>query len=153
MHKDDDGNIIGVGEDTVYEIAKRLFSDPYEVKRQVPIHILLQYNQDEFRALSLEYKKHKADIVIYNRWYFNYEGVIRVQGHDHTSGKKGISHEQKSLKDKNLKKIFENSEMWVCDILFVECPNIFKERLNWDSIFEFCNMMKMIKKPGSELGN
>lgn len=62
--------------------------------------------------------------------------TIRVQGKDH----KG---DIKARKDRIQKKDMEDTGTNVIDILFRECPNIFDERLNWDSIIEFCNMMKM----------
>ena len=141
MYKDKFGNIIGVGEDTTYKIATLLMPSKYHVGRQALLSVLI--GSDNANFLDVEYRKHKIDIVIYDREISNFVGVIRIQGKDHTSGKKGISHQQKSLKDKNLKKIFKDNNLWICDILFTECPNIFKEQLNWDSVIEFCNMMKM----------
>jgi len=148
-------DVIGAGEDTVNTMLVKLAPKQWDIQRQVSIKKLIK--KEDFEFLDGVHQKHKVDFAISidakrgtPDFEEQYIGVIRVQGWDHTSGKKGIAHEQKSNKDKIQKKLFENNKLWVVDILFQECPNIFKERFNCDSVIEFCNMMKMAGVP---LGN
>ena len=141
-------DFIGAGERTVETIAKMLFPQKWNLETQVHIRHLIK--KQDFELLAVEHNKHKTDFAI-NLTHKNlkglskdkYIGVIRVQGHDHTSGKSGHQHEHKSKKDSIQKELFQKNKLWVVDILFTECPNIFKEQLNCDSIIEFCEMMKM----------
>jgi len=145
-------NFIGAGEDLVNTILVKIAPKHWDIQRQVSIKKLIK--KEDFEFLDGIHQKHKVDFAISidaKRGTPDFEeqfiGVIRVQGWDHTSGKKGIAHGQKSNKDTIQKKLFEDNELWVVDILFNECPNIFEERLNWDSVIEFCNMMKMVDVP------
>ncbi len=135
--------VIGKGEYTVGRITHTLSPTHWMIKDQVPIQKLI--SDEEFQILSD--KKHKVDFAVWK--YVNMKekwiGIIRVQGYDHTSGKKGHQHERKSKKDVIQKTLLESQGLWVVDILFNECPNIFKERYNWDAIIEFCEMFKLAK--------
>ena len=129
--------IIGDGEDTTFNLLK-LFYPTAEFDRQLPIENFV--TSDIFEFYNDIYKKATIDIGM---WYMGHNFVIRVQGKNH----KG---DIIATKDRIQKKDMEDNGNDVIDILFQECPNIFKERLNWDSIIEFCNIMKMAGVP---LGN
>lgn len=135
--------VIGCGEEIVGRIVHALIPTYWTVKAQVPIQQLI--NREEFEILAD--KKHKVDFAVWE--YIHMEekwiGIIRVQGYDHTSGKKGHRHERKAQKDVIQKALLESQSLWVVDILYNECPNIFKERYNWDAIIEFCQMFKLAK--------
>ena len=125
-----------------------LFPQKWNLESQIHIRHLIK--KKDFEFLDEVHQKHKVDFAINLTQKSlkgcvsdKYIGVIRVQGWDHTSGKKGIAHGQKSNKDTIQKKLFEDNKLWVVDILFNECPNIFKEKYNFESIREFCEMVKM----------
>ena len=124
--------IIGNGEDTTLEIL-RIFFPTAEFERQLKIGNFVKSNVWEL--YDEVYKKATIDIGM---WYMGHNFPVRVQGKNH----KGDIIAQK---DRIQKKDMEDNGNDVIDILFTECPNIFKEQLNWDSIIEFCNMMKMGK--------
>lgn len=123
---------IGDGEDTTLAILK-IFFPTAEFERQIPIG---NYVSSEIYDLyDPVYKKASIDIGM---WYMGHNFAIRVQGDDHTG-------DIKARKDRIQKKDIEDTGADIVDIFFRECPNIFKERLNWDSVIEFCNMFKLAK--------
>jgi len=126
--------IIGDGEDTTLTILKMFFPSA-EFDRQISIGNYV--NSDVYDLYDPVYKKASIDIGM---WYMGHNFAIRVQGDDHTG-------DIKARKDRIQKKDIEDGGADVIDILFRECPNIFKERFNWDSIIEVCNMLKMAKIP------
>ena len=122
--------LIGDGEDTTLRLLEMFFPTA-EIGRQLPIGNFV--NSDVWNLYDKVYKKATIDIAM---WYMGHNFPVRVQGKNHTG-------DIISQKDRIQKKDMEDNGNDVIDILFNECPNIFKEQLNWDSVIEFGNMMKM----------
>ena len=132
MRKNTNGDIIGTGEDTAVEILKELYisNKNVEVIRQQPLVGLLT---EEFKeSLAESYLKHKIDIMVIREP--EKPIVVRVQGKDH----EGIL---KSARDTVQKKILEWHNCIVVDLNWYDCPNLFKEKLNDDSIQEVKNAL------------
>ena len=129
MHKDKDGNIIGVGETTAISIITDIFKDSTKIIPQFPIIKLL--TEDYIDSLSESYLKHKIDIVIFTP---TQTIAVRVQGKDH----EGVL---KSARDTVQKKILEWHNCIVVDLNWYDCPNLFKEKLNDGSIQEVKNAL------------
>ena len=137
MRKDKDGNIIGAGEDTAVEILgvfgmlykeKLNALNTFEVKRQQPLVDVLS---EEFKdSLSASYLKHKIDIVVIREP--EKPIAVRVQGRDH----EGVL---KSARDIVQKKILEWHGFIVVDLNWYDCPTLFKDINNKDSIKEVMN--------------
>ena len=137
MRKDKDGNIIGAGEDTAVEILgvfgmlykeKLDALNTFEVKRQQPLVDVLS---EEFKdSLSDSYLKHKIDIVVIREP--EKPIAVRVQGRDH----EGVL---KSARDIVQKKILEWHGFIVVDLNWYDCPTLFKDINNKDSIKEVMN--------------
>ena len=137
MRKDKDGNIIGAGEDTAVEILgvfgmlykeKLNAINTFEVKRQQPLVDVLS---EEFKdSLSDSYLKHKIDIVVIREP--EKPIAVRVQGRDH----EGVL---KSARDIVQKKILEWHGFIVVDLNWYDCPTLFKDINNKDSIKEVMN--------------
>ena len=137
MRKDKDGNIIGAGEDTAVEILgvfgmlykeKLNALNTFEVKRQQPLVDVLS---EEFKdSLSDSYLKHKIDIVVIREP--EKPIAVRVQGRDH----EGVL---KSARDIVQKKILEWHGFIVVDLNWYDCPTLFKDINNKDSIKEVMN--------------
>lgn len=143
-------DVIGAGEATVIKILEKILPSDYHIKTQVHIEKLIR--KKDFELLDEEFNKHKVDVVIYywkpyGRGYVKETPlvVVPVQGYDHTSGKTGMKHWQKSGKDKIYFKLFKDAKLKIVPILFNECPNIFKERYNIEAVGELCTMFKMAK--------
>ena len=137
MRKDKDGNIIGAGEDTAVEILgvfgmlykeKLNALNTFVVKRQQPLVDVLS---EEFKdSLSDSYLKHKIDIVVIREP--EKPIAVRVQGRDH----EGVL---KSARDIVQKKILEWHGFIVVDLNWYDCPTLFKDINNKDSIKEVMN--------------
>ena len=128
MHRDKDGNIIGVGEDTAVSILNDIFKDGSKVIPQYPLVKLL--TDDYIDSLAESYLKHKVDILI-----FSPRGrkiAVRVQGKDHD----GVL---KSARDTVQKKLMEWNDCVVVDLTWQECPYLFKEQKDENSYLEVMN--------------
>ena len=131
MHRDKDGNIIGVGEDTAVSILSDIFKDGSEIIPQYPLRKLL--TDDYIDSLAESYLKHKVDIMIFSPG--GRKIVVRVQGRDH----EGIL---KSARDTVMKKLMEWNGCVVVDLDWQECPYLFKEQKDENSYLEVMNAFK-----------
>tara|TARA_R100001530_G_C4311789_1_gene153233 strand:+ start:525 stop:968 length:444 start_codon:yes stop_codon:yes gene_type:complete len=140
MRKDSNGNIIGAGEDTAVELLEEILmlykeklnalNTKYEIKRQYPLQDILT---DEFKeSLNDSYLKHKIDIVIIREP--EKPIAVRVQGKDH----EGVL---KSARDVVQKKVLEWHGFIVVDLNWYDCPILFKEKNNKDSMIEVRNSL------------
>ena len=124
--------IIGKGEKTTVDILKDVLdNNHYYITTQVPFKTLLSYEFYE-DGLSDRQKKESVDIVVYNGFQ---PLCIRVQGEDHT----GIL---KSQRDLVQQKMLEWRGNIVIDLWFHDCPELFKEKLNNNSIKEVVDALK-----------
>mgnify|MGYP001190842317 FL=1 len=128
MHKDKQGNIIGVGEDTAVSILNDVFKDGSKIIPQYPLRKLL--TDDYIDSLAESYLKHKVDILIFRPGGMKI--VVRVQGRDH----EGIL---KSARDTVQKKLMEWNGCVVVDLTWQECPYLFKEQKDENSYLEVIN--------------
>ena len=127
MHRDKDGNIIGVGEDTAISIIYDIFEDDTKIISQYPLIKIL--TKDFKDSLSESYLKHKIDIMIFTK---TKKIAVRVQGKDH----EGVL---KSARDTVQKKILEWHDCVVVDLDWQECPYLFKEQKDENSYLEVMN--------------
>tara|TARA_R100001530_G_scaffold98060_1_gene68171 strand:- start:241 stop:657 length:417 start_codon:yes stop_codon:yes gene_type:complete len=124
MKKDKDGNFIGVGEETAEQILGNLFRDS-KIKPQYPFINLIT---DEYKdSLGERYLKHKLDLVIFRPNEKTI--VVRVQDKHH----EGVL---TSARDIVQKQILQWNKCIVVDLNWYECPNLWKEEVNQDSINE-----------------
>jgi len=127
VHRDKDGNIIGVGEDTAISIIYDIFEDDTKIISQYPLIKIL--TKDFKDSLSESYLKHKIDIMIFTK---TKKIAVRVQGKDH----EGVL---KSARDTVQKKILEWHDCVVVDLDWQECPYLFKEQKDENSYLEVMN--------------
>ena len=127
MHKDKQGNIIGVGENTAVSILNDVFKDGSKIIPQYPLRKLL--TDDYIDSLAESYLKHKVDIMIFTK---TKRIVVRVQGKDHD----GVL---KSARDTVQKKLMEWNGCVVVDLTWQECPYLFKEQKDENSYLEVIN--------------
>ena len=130
MHRDKDGNIIGVGETTAISILNDVFKDSTKIIPQYPLVKLLA--DDYIDSLAESYLKHKVDIMIFTA---DKKIVVRVQGKDHD----GVL---KSARDTVQKKLMEWNDCIVVDLTWQECPYLFKEQKDENSYLEVINAFK-----------
>jgi len=119
MHKDKNGNFIGIGEDSTFEILKEMYPNK-EIKRQVKLTSLL--SQDWIDDLGEIQRKETLDLVIYDDPII----VVRVQDKHHTGA---IT----AARDVIQKATLEWNDCIVVDLFHYECKNLMKERVNSDS--------------------
>ena len=131
MHKDKQGNIIGVGENTAVSILNDVFKDGSKIIPQYPLRKLL--TSDYKDSLAESYLKHKVDILIFRPGGMKI--AVRVQGRDH----EGI---MKSARDTVQKKLMEWNGCVVVDLTWQECPYLFKEQKDENSYLEVMNAFK-----------
>ena len=130
MHRDKDGNIIGVGEDTAISIIYDIFEDDTKIISQYPLIKIL--TKDFKDSLSESYLKHKIDIMIFTK---TKKIAVRVQGKDH----EGV---MKSARDTVQKKLMEWNGCVVVDLTWQECPYLFKEQKDENSYLEVMNALE-----------
>jgi len=130
VHRDKDGNIIGVGEDTAISIIYDIFEDDTKIISQYPLIKIL--TKDFKDSLSESYLKHKIDIMIFTK---TKKIAVRVQGKDH----EGVL---KSARDTVQKKILEWHDCVVVDLDWQECPYLFKEQKDENSYLEVMNALE-----------
>ena len=130
MHVTKTGEVIGTGEDTVYEILKELF-DEDDIKRQYKFCELMN---EEFKGtLGERQLKETIDIIVFRKAKKTL--VIRVQDKHHT----GLV---TSSRDIIQKQMLEWNNCIVVAVWFNECPNIWKEELNDGSRNELTDLLK-----------
>jgi len=131
VHKDKQGNIIGVGENTAVSILNDIFKDGSKIIPQYPLRKLL--TDDYIDSLAESYLKHKVDVLIFSPG--GRKIAIRVQGKDH----EGV---MKSARDTVQKKLMEWNGCVVVDLTWQECPYLFKEQKDENSYLEVMNALK-----------
>ena len=132
MHKNEKGQFIGRGEDTALEILKTEFPDA-EFKIQVPLRDLLSEEWQDTMTESQE--KETLDIVITQN---DKKIAVRVQDKRHN----GIGLAQRDIVQK---KTLEWNNCIVVDLVEQECPILFKELLNDESIKEVKSVLTLTK--------
>ena len=122
--------IIGRGEDTAREILK-IFYPPKKAEIHTQLEVSTLVKEDELMG---DFQgKRTVDLYMY---YRKRDFVIRVQGMANHSG------EIAGRKDRLQKELLERHKVKVIDLPFLECPEMFKERVNRDSILEVGNILK-----------
>tara|TARA_B100000029_G_scaffold26631_2_gene26230 strand:- start:456 stop:857 length:402 start_codon:yes stop_codon:yes gene_type:complete len=122
MIKDSEGNIIGRGEYSVFEMLVTLFPDK-ELKTQVKFIDLL--TEEWADTVSERQEKETIDIVVYT------DPILAVRVQDpHHSGR--ITAQRDLVQRKTL----EWNGLRVIDIQHYNCPNIMKENSNKDAMRE-----------------
>lgn len=122
--------IIGNGEVVALEILKELYGEEgITYSTQIQFKDLMTY---EFRdGLSERQMKESVDIVLYTL----FETIcIRVQGKDHKGS-------LKSCRDTVQKQMLEWSNCKVIDLWWYDCPNLFKNKKNEDTVKEIKEFM------------
>lgn len=122
MRKDENGNIIGRGEDSALEIITRLFPDKV-ISCQVPLANLLK--DDWANDLSERQKKETIDIVVYGEPNM----AVRIQDAHHRG-------RITTMRDIVQRKTLEWNGVVVIDLLDIECKELMKERVNEKSTKE-----------------
>jgi hypothetical protein len=129
-----DDTFIGKGEKTAVKILKKIFPKD-DIEIQVPFKNLMK---GEFLgALTERQQKQTLDIVIFGVAE-PFTLVVRVQGKNHTG-------EMTASRDLVQKKMLEWNDCKVIDLWFYDCPVLWKEKLNDDSIKEVKFALKSIK--------
>ena len=128
MHKDKDGNFIGIGEDSAFEILKEIYPDS-EIKRQVKLTSLL--GQDWIDDLGEIQRKETLDIVVYAEPII----VVRVQDHHHVGN---IT----AARDVIQKATLEWNKCVVVDLFHYECKSLMKEQVDSDSREEILSALR-----------
>ncbi len=132
MHLDRNNAWIGKGEDTVFKILNDIYRTPtFEIKRQYMFKDLM--NKVFIDTLSERQEKESLDFVIFGETIKTL--VIRVQDKHHASPR-AAGH------DIGQKQMLEWNDCNVIDIQFYNCPNIFKELLNYESNRELMEAFK-----------
>ena len=139
MRTDQQGQLIGAGEDTAYNIIKfafnlesrliREFPKP-GIYRQMSIMKMLKDRIKKEIHFSDEFKKHTVDIVICT----DKKQIIAVyvNGYDHNGS-------LKSSRDSTKYDYLAMSKITTIILRKSECPQLFKENHNYISILEVCN--------------
>jgi hypothetical protein len=124
--------IIGNGEVTALSILKDMYGDVITYSTQIPFKDLMS---GEFRdGLSERQVKESVDIVLFT----GFEPIcVRVQGRDHKGS-------LKSMRDTVQKQMLEWSNCKVVDLWWYDCPNLFKNKKNEESIREIKESMDRI---------
>jgi hypothetical protein len=132
MHVNNKGQFIGRGEETALAILHTEFKDA-EFKTQVPIQELL--SQEWIDTLTERQEKETIDIVVMKG---DRKIAIRVQDKRHNGFH--LAH-----RDIVQKKTLEWNNCIVVDLVEQECPILFKELLNEESIKEVTSVLTLAK--------
>lgn len=132
MHKNEKGEFIGRGEITALEILKTEFPDA-EFNTQVPLRKLLSEEWQD--TMTERQEKETLDIVITQN---DKKIAVRVQDKRHN----GIGLAQRDIVQK---KTLEWNNCIVVDLVEQECPILFKELLNEESIKEVTSVLTLTK--------
>ena len=133
MYKNKKGQIIGRGEDIALEILKGEFGDDAIYKTQVSFKSLLE--GDWLDTITERQEKETIDIVITKD---DKKIAVRVQDRHHN----GMITAQRDLVQK---KTLEWNNCLVIDLIEQECPTLFKDILNIESIKEVQNALTIMK--------
>jgi len=132
MYKNEKGQFIGRGEDTALEILKSEFPEA-EFKTQVPFKDLL--DEEWIETITERQEKETIDILITKG---DKNVAIRVQDKRHN----GIGLAQRDIVQK---KTLEWNNCIVVDLIEQECPILFKDMLNDESIKEVKSAFSIYK--------
>jgi ASC-1-like (ASCH) protein len=132
MYKNEKGQFIGRGEDTALEILKSEFPEA-EFKTQVPFKDLL--DEEWIETITERQEKETIDILITKG---DKNVAIRVQDKRHN----GIGLAQRDIVQK---KTLEWNNCIVVDLIEQECPILFKDMLNDESIKEVKSALSIYK--------
>jgi ASC-1-like (ASCH) protein len=132
MYKNEKGQFIGRGEDTALVILKSEFPEA-EFKTQVPFKDLL--NDEWIETVTERQEKETIDILITKG---DKNVAIRVQDKRHN----GIGLAQRDIVQK---KTLEWNNCIVVDLIEQECPILFKDMLNDESIKEVRSALSIYK--------
>lgn len=138
----DSGNLMGKGEFSTHHILKQLtfLKSRYlrefpknGIYKQVPLQWII--SKADYNELSEAHKKGSIDIfIIYNQKRI----AVRVQGKGHGEFLKGLG---KAKHDKVQENLIKKYCSFV-DIDFIECPNVFKERVTEEAKKEIISSFK-----------
>lgn len=137
MYKNEKGQFIGRGEDVALKILKSEFKDA-EFKTQVPFKELL--TDDWKDTVTERQEKETLDIVIYKD---DRKIAIRVQDKRHN----GIGLSQRDIVQK---RTLEWNNCIVVDLVEQECPILFKDLHNEESIKEVKSALSLTKNLSSD---
>ena len=140
------GNFVGAGEDSAFEILKNITHLKYRslkhfpyydgIYRQVPIQWII--SQTEFDTLTQSHKNGSIDLYIK---LGQRKVAIRIQGKNHGIGLRGIGKAQHDTVQKQiLSKYCE-----VVDVNYIECKELFKDRVNEKAVKELTNAFNTCK--------
>lgn len=121
LHKDQFGNFIGRGEDTIYKILKELYPEA-DIKRQWHFSKLMKGNFE--LSVTERQEKETLDLVIFRDKSMPI--VVRVQDPHHSGN-------VTAMRDKVQRKELEWNNCIVVDIQHYNCPNLFNEQDNDNS--------------------
>tara|TARA_B100000029_G_C17296973_1_gene859150 strand:- start:245 stop:655 length:411 start_codon:yes stop_codon:yes gene_type:complete len=132
MYKNEKGQFIGRGEDTALTILKKEFKDA-DFKTQVPFKDLL--NDEWAETVTERQEKETIDILITKG---DRNIAVRVQDKRHN----GFHLSQRDIVQK---KTLEWNNCIVVDLIEQECPILFKDQLNEESIKEVKSALSLVK--------
>jgi hypothetical protein len=128
MHKDANGNFIGRGEDSAFELLLQLYPDK-EIKRQVKFKDLLSGEWTD--TVTERQEKETIDIVVYS------DPIIAIRVQDpHHNGR------LTSARDLVQRKTLEWNGVRVVDLQHYECVELMKENVSDKSMKELLNALK-----------
>ena len=129
MHITKNGDVIGTGEDTAYEILKELYNEE-DIKRQYKFCELMS---EEFKdTLGERQFKETIDLIVFRKAKKTI--VLRIQDKHHA----GLV---TSSRDIIQKQMLEWNNCIVVDAWYNECPEIWKEELTDGSRTELINLL------------
>lgn len=129
MHITKNGDVIGTGEDTAYEILKELYNEE-DIKRQYKFCELMS---EEFKGTLGERQfKETIDLIVFRKAKKTI--VLRIQDKHHA----GLV---TSSRDTVQKQMLEWNNCIVVDAWYNECPEIWKEELTDGSRTELINLL------------
>lgn len=137
-------NLVGAGESSTYNILKHLTGlKPQSLRdfklqrngiyKQVPLEWII--HKHDFNLLSDAHKKGSIDLFLINN---GKKIAVRVQGKGHGIGLKGLGKAKHDKVQQNIIKKYVE----LVDILFIECPNVFKERVSENAVNEIISSFK-----------
>ena len=128
MHKDSNGNFIGRGEDSAFELLLQIYPDK-EIKRQVQFKDLL--SGEWIDTVTERQEKETIDLVVYS------DPIIAIRVQDpHHNGR------LTSARDLVQRKTLEWNGVRVVDLQHYECVELMKENVSDKSMKELLNALK-----------
>jgi|TARA_R110002020_G_scaffold333304_2_gene548671 hypothetical protein len=128
MHKDSNGNFIGRGEDSAFELLLQIYPDK-EIKRQVKFKDLL--SGEWIDTVTERQEKETIDLVVYS------DPIIAIRVQDpHHNGR------LTSARDLVQRKTLEWNGVRVVDLQHYECVELMKENVSDKSMKELLNALK-----------